>query len=220
MLAQEEHVVAASNVIPYSTGSVSQQHYGNRTDGYDHVLNSRKRRTVVADNLGPTDLFTSLPKFSAWIPNSESFKAHCLVEGIRERKSVIMKASRAALKTVFEKYASGEKDGVPYMTADDFIRKYLGLYDTEDYNRETVRLLAGAADTSKDGIITFDEFQAFERILRSPDALYLTAFELFDNNASESITCDEFERIIRHTKPVTMMDFDFSCSFIKRYFGP
>ncbi len=53
----------------------------------------------------------------------------------------------------------------------------------------------------------------------SPDALYLTTFEIFDKNASDTITCDEFEKIIRHTQPVLDMDFDFSSDFIKRYFG-
>lgn len=52
-----------------------------------------------------------------------------------------------------------------------------------------------------------------------PDALYLTAFEIFDNNASESITADEFEQVIRLTTPLIELDFDFNCEFIKKYFG-
>lgn len=53
----------------------------------------------------------------------------------------------------------------------------------------------------------------------SPDALYLTAFEIFDKNSSDSITCDEFEQIIRHTQPLHDMPFDFDSDFIRRYFG-
>lgn len=100
-----------------------------------------------------------------------------------------------------------------------FICRYLGLYTEENYNRETVRLLASAADTSKDGLISFEEFQAFEASLCAPDALYLTAFEIFDNNASESITADEFEKVIRHTTALQALNFDFDSEFIKRYFG-
>uniref|UniRef100_A0A914WDR6 EF-hand domain-containing protein n=1 Tax=Plectus sambesii TaxID=2011161 RepID=A0A914WDR6_9BILA len=131
----------------------------------------------------------------------------------------IQRANPDLLRSIFEQYASEEERGVKMMTSDDFIRKYLGLYPEPNYNRETVRLLASAADTTKDGLISFEEFVAFEAILCSPDALYLTAFEMFDNNASESITCDEFEKIIRHTQPVMEMDFDFNSDFIKRYFG-
>jgi solute carrier family 25 aspartate/glutamate transporter 12/13 len=131
----------------------------------------------------------------------------------------IPRANPEVLRHVFEQYASLEKDGKKFMTDSDFVRKYLGLYTEENYNRETVRLLASAADTSKDGLISFEEFQAFEASLCAPDALYLTAFEIFDNNASESITADEFEKVIRHTTALQALNFDFDSEFIKRYFG-
>lgn len=54
----------------------------------------------------------------------------------------------------------------------------------------------------------------------SPDALYRTAFEIFNQDASKAVSCDEFERVIRHTRPETKMDFDFNSPFMKRYFGP
>ncbi|CAD5210910.1 unnamed protein product [Bursaphelenchus okinawaensis] len=131
----------------------------------------------------------------------------------------IQRANFERLKEVFNAYASVEKNGKKHMTDDDFIRKYLGLYIEENYNKETVRLLASAADTSKDGLVSFEEFCAFEATLCAPDALYLTAFDIFDNNASESITADEFEKVIRHTTPLQAMDFDFNSDFIKKYFG-
>lgn len=58
-----------------------------------------------------------------------------------------------------------EKNGKKHMTDQDFVRRYLGLYTEENFNRETVRLLASAADTSKDGLISFEEFCAFEATL-------------------------------------------------------
>uniref|UniRef100_A0A914BUP8 EF-hand domain-containing protein n=1 Tax=Acrobeloides nanus TaxID=290746 RepID=A0A914BUP8_9BILA len=132
----------------------------------------------------------------------------------------IPRAKPENLRQIFERYASViQKDGKKYMTDEDFVRKYLGLYTEPNYNKETVRLLASAADTSKDGLISFEEFCAFEASLCAPDALYLTAFEIFDNNASESITADEFEKVIRHTTPLMELDFDFNSEFIKKYFG-
>ncbi|VDM45244.1 unnamed protein product [Toxocara canis] len=145
--------------------------------------------------------------------------ACCELDYASARRAAVSRARSDALLDVFNKYASVVKGGVRYMTADDFIRRYLGLYPADNYNKETIRLLASAADTTKDGFISFEEFSAFESILCSPDALYLTAFGLFDKNASESITCDEFEKIIRHTRPLVEMDFDFNSDFIKRYFG-
>lgn len=40
-------------------------------------------------------------------------------------------------------------------------------------------------------LISFTEFQAFEGVLCQPDALYKTAFQMFDTNGSGSITHGE-----------------------------
>lgn len=39
------------------------------------------------------------------------------------------------------------------MTPSDFVRSYLGLYTNSDYNPDSVNLLAGIVDTSKDGFV-------------------------------------------------------------------
>ncbi|KAI6238492.1 hypothetical protein M3Y99_00688200 [Aphelenchoides fujianensis] len=129
---------------------------------------------------------------------------------------LIPRANFDKLREMFHAFASVERNGKHFMTDQDFC---LRLYTDENYNRETVRLIASAADTSKDGLVSFEEFCAFEATLCAPDALYLTAFDIFDNNASESITADEFEKVIRHTTPLLEMDFDFNSEFIKKYFG-
>lgn len=54
--------------------------------------------------------------------------------------------------------------------------------------QESVRLFAGIADTSKDGLISFSEFQAFEGLLCTPDALYRTAFQLFDRQGNGTVS--------------------------------
>ena len=66
------------------------------------------------------------------------------------------------------------------MTDLDFIQRFLGLYSENNYNKDSIRLLGGVLDTSKDGLISFAEFHAFEGLLCVPDALYKTAFQLFD----------------------------------------
>ena len=50
-------------------------------------------------------------------------------------------------------YASLEKDGQKYMTPTDFIRNFLGWFTEDGYNPESVKLLAGIIDTSKDGSV-------------------------------------------------------------------
>lgn len=48
-------------------------------------------------------------------------------------------------------YASVVDDGEHYMTPKDFVQSYLGLHAQPQFNPKTVDLLAGVADTTKDG---------------------------------------------------------------------
>lgn len=61
------------------------------------------------------------------------------------------RADHDKLKTVFDKYASVEKNGERFMTHEDFMRQYLKLYEESNYNKDTVNILGGILDTSKDG---------------------------------------------------------------------
>lgn len=79
---------------------------------------------------------------------------------------------------------------------------------TDDYNKESVKLIAGIVDMDKDGFISFSEFQAFEGLLCVPDALYKTAFQLFDTNGNGLvafgkgiIVCKFPSRVV--SKPIT-----------------
>jgi solute carrier family 25 (mitochondrial aspartate/glutamate transporter), member 12/13 len=78
-------------------------------------------------------------------------RASCDSDRASALGGTIARANHDHLQQIFAKYASVEKNDKRYMTDSDFIRGYLGLYKEENYNRETVRLLASAADTSKVG---------------------------------------------------------------------
>lgn len=142
-------------------------------------------------------------------------RAHCQYES----GASVHRANSEKLKEIFNRYATVEKNGDKFMTPEDFIRSYLGLYKDEDYNPKTVRLLGSILDTSKDGLISFMEFQAFEAVLCQPDAIYRAAFQLFDTNGSGSITYDEFEEIIRVTTLHQKIPFNFKGDFMLLHFG-
>lgn len=131
----------------------------------------------------------------------------------------IKRAPTDKLREVFNKYATHNKNGEYFMTSEDFIRSYLGFFSDVAYNKESVTLLAGVADTSKDGLISFSEFQAFEGLLCTPDALYKTAFQLFDTNGNGSITYGEFCQVIQKTDLHSKIPFHLDGSFVQRYFG-
>lgn len=48
-------------------------------------------------------------------------------------------------------YASVVEDEEHYMTPRDFVQSYLGLHTQPQHNPKTVELIAGVADTTKDG---------------------------------------------------------------------
>ncbi|KAF1382547.1 hypothetical protein PFLUV_G00144920 [Perca fluviatilis] len=123
------------------------------------------------------------------------------------------------LKTIFLKYARVVEDGEHYMTPSDFVQSYLGLHAQPQHNPKTVELIAGVADTTKDGLISFQEFQAFESVLCAPDALFIVAFQLFDKTGTGNISFENVRDIFSQTTVHHHIPFNWDCEFIRLHFG-
>ncbi|XP_018540306.1 electrogenic aspartate/glutamate antiporter SLC25A12, mitochondrial [Lates calcarifer] len=123
------------------------------------------------------------------------------------------------LKTIFLKYASVVDDGEHYMTPRDFVQSYLGLHTQAQHNPKTVELIAGVADTTKDGLISFQEFLAFESVLCAPDALFIVAFQLFDKTGTGNISFENVRDIFSQTTVHHHIPFNWDCEFIRLHFG-
>ncbi|KAG8124928.1 putative Calcium-binding mitochondrial carrier protein [Naja naja] len=106
-----------------------------------------------------------------------------------------------------------------YMTPEDFVRRYLGLYTEPHYNPKTVDLLAGVADQTKDGLISFQEFLAFESVLCTPDAMFIVAFQLFDKSGNGEVTFENVKEIFGQTIIHHHIPFNWDCEFIRLHFG-
>uniref|UniRef100_A0A4W3IES2 Solute carrier family 25 member 12 n=1 Tax=Callorhinchus milii TaxID=7868 RepID=A0A4W3IES2_CALMI len=122
-------------------------------------------------------------------------------------------------RTIFPKLDSVTKDGEHYMTPTDFVQKYLGLHTEPNYNPKTVQLLAGVADQTKDGLISFQEFVAFESVLCAPDAMFMVAFQLFDKNGNGEVTFENIKEIFNQTTIHHHIPFNWDCEFIRLHFG-
>ncbi|CAG9808524.1 unnamed protein product [Chironomus riparius] len=143
-------------------------------------------------------------------------------EGLELQKrgpSGLKRASTAKLREIFNKYATKDIKGEKYMTSEDFVRGFLGLFPDNNFNEESVYLLGGVADTNKDGSISFSEFQAFEGLLCQPDALYKTAFQMFDKNGNGCVTYTEFANVIQKTELYMKVPFKLDGPFVELYFG-
>ncbi|XP_037253946.1 electrogenic aspartate/glutamate antiporter SLC25A12, mitochondrial isoform X1 [Falco biarmicus] len=129
------------------------------------------------------------------------------------------RADPAELRSIFLQYASVEKDGERYMTPEDFVQKYLGLYTDPHYNPKTVQLLAGVADQTKDGLISYQEFLAFESVLCTPDAIFIVAFQLFDKSGNGEVTFANVKEIFEQSIIHHQIPFNWDCEFIRLHFG-
>ncbi|XP_075612780.1 electrogenic aspartate/glutamate antiporter SLC25A12, mitochondrial isoform X3 [Balearica regulorum gibbericeps] len=105
------------------------------------------------------------------------------------------------------------------MTPEDFVQKYLGLYTDPRYNPKTVQLLAGVADQTKDGLISYQEFLAFESVLCTPDAIFIVAFQLFDKSGNGEVTFANVKEIFEQTLIHLQIPFNWDCEFIRLHFG-
>ncbi|XP_050504579.1 calcium-binding mitochondrial carrier protein Aralar1 isoform X3 [Diabrotica virgifera virgifera] len=138
---------------------------------------------------------------------------------LEEGGGFLRRANEGSLHEIFNRYATVDKNGEKFMTAEDFVIKYLKLLDDQNYNKDTVKLLAAIVDTSKDGLISYPEFQAFEGLLCFPDALYKTAFQLFDTNGNGMVSFSEFVEVMKKTELHRKIPFNMDSPFIQLYFG-
>ncbi|XP_025056287.1 calcium-binding mitochondrial carrier protein Aralar1 isoform X3 [Alligator sinensis] len=129
------------------------------------------------------------------------------------------RADPAELRNIFLQYTSVEKDGERYMTPGDFVQRYLGLYTEPNYNPKTIQLLAGVADQTKDGLISYQEFLAFESVLCTPDAMFIVAFQLFDKSGNGEVTFENIKEIFGQTVVHHHIPFNWDCEFIRLHFG-
>eukprot|EP00063_Salmo_salar_P072050 XP_014046885.1 PREDICTED: calcium-binding mitochondrial carrier protein Aralar1-like isoform X2 [Salmo salar] len=124
------------------------------------------------------------------------------------------------LKVIFQKHASVvDADGEKLMTPGDFVQKYLGLHTHIHHNPKTVQLIAGVADTTKDGLISFQEFLAFESVLCVPDALFIVVFQLFNKTGTGDISFENVRDIFIQTTVHHHIPFNWDCGFICLHFG-
>uniref|UniRef100_A0A8C7ZUY8 Solute carrier family 25 member 12 n=1 Tax=Oryzias sinensis TaxID=183150 RepID=A0A8C7ZUY8_9TELE len=112
-----------------------------------------------------------------------------------------------------------DKDGERFMTPGDFVQNYLGLHTQIHHNPKTVQLIAAVADTTKDGLISFQEFLAFESVLCAPDALFIVAFQLFDKTGTGTVSFENVRDIFSQTTVHHHIPFNWDCEFIRLHFG-
>ncbi|XP_049640559.1 electrogenic aspartate/glutamate antiporter SLC25A13, mitochondrial isoform X1 [Suncus etruscus] len=129
------------------------------------------------------------------------------------------RADPAELRAIFLKYASIERSGEFFMSPNDFVTRYLNIFGENQPNPKTVELLGGVVDQTKDGLISFQEFVAFESVLCAPDALFMVAFQLFDKAGKGEVTFEDVKQVFGQTTIHQRIPFNWDSEFVQLHFG-
>uniref|UniRef100_A0A668TXN3 EF-hand domain-containing protein n=1 Tax=Oreochromis aureus TaxID=47969 RepID=A0A668TXN3_OREAU len=129
------------------------------------------------------------------------------------------RADPTELKAIFEKYASVKKNEEYFMSAQDFVSRFLHAHTDILLTNEATNLLAGVVDQKKDGLISFQEFVAFESVLCAPDSLFMVAFLLFDKTGNGITTFEDVKQVFGQTTIHQHIPFNWNCEFIRLHFG-
>uniref|UniRef100_A0A8C1NTJ3 Solute carrier family 25 member 13 n=1 Tax=Cyprinus carpio TaxID=7962 RepID=A0A8C1NTJ3_CYPCA len=132
---------------------------------------------------------------------------------------MIKRADPAELKSIFSKYASVERNGEYFMSPEDFVSRFLHALTDIKLSKEATVLLAGVVDQTKDGLISFQEFLAFESVLCAPDALFMVAFQLFDKAGNGIATFEDVKQVFSQTTIHQHIPFNWNSEFVQLHFG-
>ncbi|KAG9355459.1 hypothetical protein JZ751_000297 [Albula glossodonta] len=118
-----------------------------------------------------------------------------------------------------KEYASIQKNEEHFMSPEDFVSRFLHAHTDIRLSEEAVALLAGVVDQTKDGLISFQEFLAFESVLCSPDALFMVAFQMFDKTGNGETTFDDVKQVFGQTTIHQHIPFNWDSEFMQLHFG-
>ncbi|KAG2155496.1 mitochondrial carrier domain-containing protein [Suillus clintonianus] len=122
-------------------------------------------------------------------------------------------------RRIFEANAKVVIDGEKYLDPDSFVNAIAPKSDSTKIGRAQFSILFRVADSSKRGLVSWDDFTVFETLLKRPDADYWIAFQYFDVDSSGTITFDEFKNVFLANVGPSAIPFDFDCDWVKLYLG-
>ncbi|KAJ7751204.1 mitochondrial carrier domain-containing protein [Mycena maculata] len=113
------------------------------------------------------------------------------------------------------KVVNGEK----YLDTESFVNAIAPSGDLSRIGRAQFAILFRVADTSRRGLVSWEDFTVFETVLKRPDADYWMAFQYFDVDHSGFIDYNEFKTVFSANVGPDAIPFDFDCDWVKLYLG-
>ncbi|KAF8808133.1 mitochondrial carrier [Phlegmacium glaucopus] len=110
-------------------------------------------------------------------------------------------------------------NGERFLDPDSFVNAIAPKGDLSKIGRSQFAILFRIADTSRRGLVSWDDFTVFETLLKRPDADYWMAFQYFDVDHSGFIDFNEFKSVFSANLGPEAIPFDFDCDWVKLYLG-
>ncbi|KAL5535679.1 AGC1 [Sanghuangporus sanghuang] len=122
-------------------------------------------------------------------------------------------------RRTFDAHAKVTVGGEKFLDVDSFVDAIAPANDLSKPGRAQFATLFKVADTSKRGLVSWDDYTIFQTILKRPDADYWIAFKYFDVDSSGTITFDEFKNVFSSNLGPGSIPFNFDCDWVKLYLG-
>ncbi|KZT27699.1 mitochondrial carrier [Neolentinus lepideus HHB14362 ss-1] len=122
-------------------------------------------------------------------------------------------------RRTFDTNAKTVHNGERYLDRDQFVNAIAPTGDLTRIGRAQFAILFRVADSSRRGLVSWDDFVVFETLLKRPDADYWIAFQYFDVDRSGTIDFNEFKNVFMANVEFNSIPFDFDCDWVKLYLG-
>ncbi|GAA6010308.1 hypothetical protein JCM10207_005167 [Rhodosporidiobolus poonsookiae] len=123
-------------------------------------------------------------------------------------------------RKTFDRYATRDSiGGESYLTEPDFVSAVAPESDFAKIGRQQYGILFPVADRRKTGRVNWDDFTAFQTLLKKPAAEFDIAFRVFDTNGDGKVKFDEFKQVFSQALGPDAIPFDFDSAWVKLYLG-
>ncbi|KAJ3055596.1 mitochondrial aspartate-glutamate transporter agc1 [Rhizophlyctis rosea] len=130
---------------------------------------------------------------------------------------------RVRYKEIFDRHASVTQsiNGADerFMNVEDFITATTPNKEFYQVEKERYSILFRVADRESRGLISLEDWYAFEALLNRPDAEFEIAFRVLDSNNDGRVTIENVKRILQSNQNNDAVPLDLNTDWVKLFTG-